>query len=78
MVALAIEAKAAQLRNEHNARAVLAWNIAALSRTRRLPNVRSLFVREGGGQQTWQEAEMLMKQWHANQLARKKLMERAN
>jgi hypothetical protein len=68
MVALAEDAKAAAFRQEHNNRAILAWNIAALSRARRLPNVDTLFVREERQQphrQTWQEQYALMQQWEA-------------
>jgi hypothetical protein len=70
-VALAMDAKAAAFRNEHNARAILAWNIAALSRAKRLPKVDSLFARERKPKQTWQEQYELMKQWERAQARRK-------
>lgn len=70
-VVLAMDAKAAAFRNEHNGRAILAWNIAALSRAKRLPKVDTLFARERGPQQTWQEQFALMQQWHAAQERRK-------
>lgn len=70
-VTLAIDAKAAAYRNEYNGRAILAWNIAALSRAKRLPKIESLFARERGPKQTWQEQFTLMKQWHAAQERRK-------
>lgn len=70
-VALVMDAKAAAFRNEHNGRAILAWNIAALSRAKKLPKVDSLFVRERGPPQTWQEQFALMKQWHRAQERRK-------
>lgn len=70
-VALALDAKAAALRHEHNARAVLAWNIAALSRAKRLPDVKTLFARERTPRQTAAEAEALMKQWYAAQERRR-------
>lgn len=70
-VALAMDAKAAAHRDEHNGRAILAWNIAALSRMKRLPKPDTLFVRERKPKQSWQEQFALMQQWQRAQERRK-------
>jgi hypothetical protein len=70
-----MDAKEAALREEYNGRAILAWNIANLSRARRLPKVDSLFVRERKRPQTWQEQFALMKQWERAQARRKALQQ---
>jgi hypothetical protein len=69
-VALAIKASGDRRRDEYNARAILAWNIAALSRQKKLPKVDTLFVRERK-RQTWQESNALMWRWYRAQEARK-------
>lgn len=68
---LAMDAKAAAYRNDYNGRAILAWNIAALSRAKKLPKVDSLFARERKPKQTWQDQFALMQQWHRAQERRK-------
>lgn len=65
-----LNANAARRRDEYNGRAVLAWNIAALARTKRLPKIETLFVRERK-RNTWQESNALMWQWYRAQQARK-------
>lgn len=72
---LSLDAAGAAWNHEHNARAVLAWNIAALSRTKRLPKVETLLVRERRKKQTWQEQSRLMEQWYADLQRRKALRE---
>jgi hypothetical protein len=54
---------------------ILAWNIAALSRSKRLPKVETLFVRQRRKQQTWQEQSALMEQWYRSQQRRKAIAE---
>jgi hypothetical protein len=70
-----LDAKEAALREEYNGRAILAWNIANLSRARRLPKVDTLFVRERKQPQTWQEQHALMKQWERAQARRNAIQE---
>ena len=49
-----IGAVAKRLRNEHNARAWLAWHIAALQRQKKLPPLKNLQMRERPRkQQSW-------------------------
>lgn len=71
-----LNAYAARRRDEYNGRAVLAWNIAALARTKRLPKIETLFMRERK-RQTWQESNALMWQWYRAQEARKAAMKGA-
>jgi hypothetical protein len=71
---IALKAKAAAFRAEHNGRAILAYNIAALSRAKRLPKIETLFARERKPKQTWQESYALMQKWYRAQQIRKRLM----
>jgi len=41
--------------NQHNERVWLAWHIAALSRTKRLPELNSILYQEPRPAQSWQE-----------------------
>jgi hypothetical protein len=70
-VLFAMEAKKAVAVEEYKQRAILAWNIAALSRAKRLPKIDSLFPKERKPPQTWQQQYDLMRQWHAAQERRK-------
>lgn len=70
-VKLVIAARQAAEREQENARIRLAWNIANLSRARRLPKPSSLYVKEPRRPQTWQDVAAAMDQWHAA-IARKK------
>jgi len=47
-------------RREHNNRAWLAWHIAALSRAKKLPALKSLYTRDKPRVQTWQEQFAVM------------------
>jgi hypothetical protein len=75
LVALVVDAHAIARRDEHNSRVILAYNIAALSRARRLStsDVERLFMRERR-RQTWQESNALMWKWYRAQEARKAAM----
>lgn len=57
MMLLVLEATARRRDAEHNARAWLAWNTAALGRAKRLPRLQSLLVKPKRRKrpQTWQE-----------------------
>jgi hypothetical protein len=51
-----MEASGRRLEREHNARAWLAWNVAALMRAKRLPTLKSLMVkRRRREQQAWED-----------------------
>jgi hypothetical protein len=73
-----IDAHAIARRDEHNGRVILAYNIAALSRAKRLSSteVEKLFMRERK-RQTWQESNALMWKWYRAQEARKAAMKEA-
>jgi len=45
---LMFEAARERITNEHNNRAWLAWNIVALDRSKRLPNLDKLMIRRRG------------------------------
>lgn len=57
MVLLVLEATSRRQDAEHNARAWLAWNTAALGRVRKLPKLSTLTIkpRRRRRPQTWQE-----------------------
>lgn len=48
---------------EQNERAWLAWHVAALSRTKKLPDFKRLQVQKPRKPQTWQEQLEIAKMW---------------
>jgi hypothetical protein len=73
-IALCLDARAAAARNEHNERVILAYNIAYLSRVKRLSprSIEKMMARERTSKrQTWQEGLALMMQWEAAVNAKK-------
>jgi hypothetical protein len=62
---IAMHGKLRAARRDHNQRAWLAWHIAALQRTKKLPKLASLFAKEKPRQQSWQEQQMIMSSWAA-------------
>ncbi len=52
-------------KNEHNARAWLAWHVAALQRQKKLPPLQNLLTRERPRRQTWQEQLKIVELWQA-------------
>jgi hypothetical protein len=62
--AIIIKGKNAQLAREHNARAWHAHTVAALQRTKRMPSLRKLLVRDKDQKpQHWQDMKAIAKQW---------------
>jgi len=62
-VHLILEAcKAAEIRR-HNQMVWAVWHIAALSRLKRLPKLKSLFYKEPKPRQSWQTQMAIMGQW---------------
>jgi hypothetical protein len=51
----AVSARGKTLIREQNERAWLAWHIAALTRSKRLPDLKKLLYKPPRKQQTWQE-----------------------
>jgi hypothetical protein len=64
-MAIAMHGKTKALRREHNSRAWLAWHIAALQRTKKLPTLRSMLAKEKPRAQSWQEQIEIMRQYAA-------------
>lgn len=60
---------------EHNERAWLAWHIAALQRSKKLPKLKTLFSKATSRtrRMTWQQQMAVMDQWvaHTQRAARK-------
>lgn len=56
-----MKGRAAQFRREHNDRAWSAWHMAALHRTKRMPTLRKLQVRDRRPQ-SWQHMKSMAKQ----------------
>jgi len=57
-------AKRKQMMREHNQRAWLAWHIAALQRSKKLPPLSKMQTSEAGPRrQTWQEQLAIAAQW---------------
>lgn len=52
-------------RNEHNARAWLAWHVAALYRAKKMPPLKKLMAQEKRRRQTWQEQLQIAQLWQA-------------
>jgi hypothetical protein len=71
---LIIEARWAYEARLHNRTAWLAWHVAALSRAKKLPTLKSMMVSKKQPQrrQTWQEQMAVMDQWAAVMRAVKK------
>jgi len=51
--------------NEHNARAWLAWHVAALQRSKKMPPLKRLMAQEKRRRQTWQEQLKMVELWQA-------------
>lgn len=66
-----MDAKAAAVTNEQNARLVVAYNTAAWMRAKRLPDPKTILVRDRKPKQSWQEAEAAFRQLEINQARRK-------
>lgn len=64
---MAREVNAAVIRhgNEHNARAWLAWHVAALYRSKKLPALKTMLWREKKRRQTWQEQLKIAELWQS-------------
>lgn len=61
---LLIEAAAKKFEREHNAHAWLAWHIAALSRMKKLPDVKKLYLNNSSRpRQTWRQQLQIMTEW---------------
>lgn len=65
-VVRAFDAQNKILMREHNERAWLAWHIAALPRSKKLPKLEKMLLRTGKKtRQTWQEDLAAMDRWVA-------------
>jgi hypothetical protein len=62
-LSIAMYGKIRAARREHNQRAWLAWHIAALQRSKKLPKLKSMLAREKPRIQSWQEQASIMQQW---------------
>jgi hypothetical protein len=62
-----MKAKAVALKHEHNNRAWLAYHIAVLSRSKKIPNLQRLMAKESGRRQNWQEQMMIMEKFASDQ-----------
>lgn len=51
--------------SEHNARAWLAWHMAALQRSKKMPPLKTMMWREKKRRQTWQEQLHIAQLWQA-------------
>jgi len=62
-----IKGAAGRLRREHNNRAWLAWHIAGLDRTKKLPKLESMLVKDGAAKapQSWEHQLMIARMWHS-------------
>lgn len=67
----------ARLDREQNTLAWQAWLGAALSRTKKLPSLKSL-MKKTRRQQTWQEQLQIMNQWAAQRQQAAKMLEKMN
>lgn len=62
-----------RLVREHNQHAWLAWHIAALQRSKRLPKLKTLLAKQQSHRRTnWQQQMAVMDQWvaHTQRIAR--------
>jgi hypothetical protein len=61
---LRIEAVAKRWEREHNGRVWLAWHTAALQRTKRLPDIRKMFLNNTSKtRQTWRQQLAIVSEW---------------
>lgn len=60
-MAIALHGKSRTLRREHNNLMWLAWHVAALQRTKRLPPLKRMLAREKPRAQSWQEQLEIMR-----------------
>ncbi len=68
---LLAEATAKRFEREHNARAWLAWHIAAMQRMKKLPNFKNLMLKNTSKpRQTWRQQLVIMSDWAAKHNAR--------
>lgn len=66
MVDLIITGRIGAVHRGHNERMSLAWHVAALMRTKKLPKLERLLLRATKKtQQTWQEQLAVMERWAA-------------
>lgn len=63
-IATAFKGKAAQFRREHNERAWMVWHIVAMPRSKRLPPIRKLMVKDRDRRpQSSEQMLSIAKQW---------------
>jgi hypothetical protein len=66
-----IEAAARRWEREHNARVWLAWHVAALSRVKKMPDLkRMLKTNTSKPRQTWRQQMAIMGEWSAKHNAK--------
>jgi hypothetical protein len=74
-VNLLVEAAARRWEREHNARAWLAWTTAALQRSKKLPDIKKLYLNNTAKtRQTWQQQHEIMMEWATKQKQAKQLL----
>lgn len=66
-ITLAFQATTQRLEREHNERMSLAWHVAALSRTKKLPKLQTMLARSTvkRAPQSWQQQLEIAKMWTA-------------
>jgi hypothetical protein len=72
------EAAAKRFEREHNARIWHAWHVVAFQRMKKMPPLKTLFVKETSKpRQTWRQQLEVMKSWAAKHNAREVLRMKA-